>query len=524
MAQRLIIEARQKIEVHSPATLEKIGEVEVDSPLDVRAAVHRAREAFRVWSVMDFKRRAKVLLSARDHLIAHSEELIELICQENGKPRLEALVEITYVCDSLTFYSKQARRFLKPHRVTPHLLRNKKVTVHYQPRGVIGMITPWNFPLILTIGEAVSALAAGNAVVIKPSELTPLIAMRGAEILREAFMAAGAPPMLPALRDILQVVNGYGETGTALVDEADMIAFTGSARTGKIIAERAAKRLVPVSLELGGKDPMIVLRDADIERAANAAVWGAFTNSGQVCISVERVYVEDAVADEFTRRVVEKTRALRQGADVSETEERVDVGAMTFPKQVEIVEDHINDAKARGARILTGGRRNPALPGRYFEPTVLSNVDHSMKIMTEETFGPTLPIMRVRDEDEALRLANDSRYGLNASVFSRDKARGEKIAARVEAGVTCVNDVIAGFAVTDAPSGGLKESGIGKRHGVEGIRRFCHQQVIVTDRFGLKRDPFWYPYNAKTERLMLRLLGAMFSTRPVAKLKAILGK
>src|SRR5262245_2555683 len=518
MAQRISLEPKQIIEVHSPATLEKIGQVEVHSPMEVRAAVQRAREAFRVWSALGFNQRAKVLLSARDHLLAHGEELIELICRENGKPRLEALVEITYVCDALTFYSKRARRFLKSQRVTPHLLRNKKVTVHYQPRGVIGMITPWNFPLILTIGEAVPALAAGNSVVIKPSEWTPLIAMRGADVLREAFTAAGAPP------EILQVVNGYGETGGALVDEADMIAFTGSARTGKAVAERAAKRLVPVSLELGGKDPMIVLRDADIERAANAAVWGAFTNSGQVCISVERVYVEDAVADDFTRRVVEKTRALRQGADVSETEDRVDVGAMTFPKQVEIVEDHVNDAKARGAQILAGGRRNPNLPGRYFEPTVLSDVDHSMKIMTEETFGPVLPIMRVRGEDEALRLANDSRYGLNASVFTRDKARGEKIAAQVEAGVTCVNDVIAGFAVTDAPSGGLKESGIGKRHGAEGIRRFCHQQVIVTDRFGMKRDPFWYPYNAKTERLMRWALGVAFSTRLGAKLKAFLGK
>ncbi|MBO0857791.1 MAG: aldehyde dehydrogenase family protein [Chloracidobacterium sp.] len=523
MAQRFSVEARRKIEVHSPATLEKIGEVEVDTPLDVRAAAHRAREAFRLWRSMDFKNRAKILLSARDHLIAHSEELIELICRENGKPRFEALVEVTYVCDALTFYSKRARRFLKPHRVTPHLLRNKKVTVHYQPRGVIGIITPWNFPLILTIGEAVPALASGNAVIIKPSEWTPLIAARGAEILREAF-TAGAPSIPPALRDILQVVNGYGETGGALVDEADMIAFTGGARAGRMIAERAAKRLIPVSLELGGKDPMIVLRDADIERAANAAVWGAFTNSGQVCISVERVYVEDAVADEFTRLVVEKTHALRQGADVGETEERVDVGAMTFPQQIETVENHINDAIARGARILTGGRRNLALPGRYFEPTVLSNVDHSMKIMTEETFGPALPIMRVKDEDEALRLANDSRYGLNASVFTGDKAKGERIAAHVEAGITCVNDVIAGFAVTDAPSGGLKESGVGKRHGVEGIRRFCHQQVIVSDRFGLKRDPFWYPYDANTERVMLRLLRAVFSTRLIAKLKAILGR
>jgi acyl-CoA reductase-like NAD-dependent aldehyde dehydrogenase len=520
MAQRLSIEPQQKIEIHSPATLEKIGEVPVDSPLEVRAAVARARDAFRVWSSLDFKERAAVLRDARDRFVAHREELIELICAENGKPRLEAIVEITYVCDVIAFYAKQARLFLKPQRVRPHLLLNKKVIVHYQPRGVIGMITPWNFPLILTIGEAIAALMAGDSVVIKPSEWTPLIAGRGAELVQEAFKSHNLPP------EILQVVNGYGETGGALVDEADMIAFTGSVRTGKAVAERAARRLIPVSLELGGKDPMIVLRDADLERAANAAVWGAFTNSGQVCISVERVYVEEEIADEFTNRVVEKTRALRQGYDATGggTDKRIDVGAMTFPKQVEIVEDHIADARARGARILTGGRRNPDLSGRYFEPTVIADVDHSMRIMTEETFGPVLPIMRVKDEKEALRLANDSIYGLNASVFTRDKSKGERIAAQVEAGVTCVNDVIAGFGVTDAPSGGLKESGIGKRHGAEGIRRFCHQQVIVADRFGMKKEFFWYPYTAKTERLISRILGAAYSSRFVEKLKALRGK
>lgn len=520
MAQRLSIEPHQIIEVHSPALLKKIGQVEVSSPLEVRAAVQKAHEAFRVWSALELKQRAEVLLSARDLFLEHREELIELICNENGKPRLEALVELTYVCDVITFYAKQGRRFLKPQRVTPHLLKNKKVTTIYNPRGVIGMITPWNFPLILTIGEAIPALMAGNAVVIKPSEWTPLIARRGAELLQQAFQAVGLP------QEILQIVNGYGETGGALVDEADMIAFTGSVRTGKSVAVRAAQRLIPVSLELGGKDPMIVLRDADIERAANAAVWGAFTNSGQVCISVERVYVEEPIADEFIRRVVEKTKALRQGSDVSEinTNSRVDVGAMTFPKQIETVEAHVTDARAHGAQILTGGRRNPDLPGRFYEPTVLTGVDHSMKIMTDETFGPVLPIMRVKNADEALRLANDTIYGLNASVWTRDKAKGEQIAAKVEAGMTCVNDVMVGFGISDAPSGGLKESGIGKRHGAEGIRRFCHQQVIVTDRFGMKREPLWYPYDAKTERFLTRALGAMFSSKLSAKLKSLFGK
>lgn len=505
------------IEVHSPSTLSKLGEVAVNTPSEVGMAARRAREAFRVWGSLDLKQRAEVMLTAREFFVSRREELIELICAENGKPRLEALVEVMYVCDVITFYAKRAPRFLKPQRVTPHLLRNKKVTVHYRARGVVGMITPWNYPLILTIGEAIPALISGNAVIIKPSEWTPLIALRGAGLIHDAFKAHGLPA------EILQIVNGYGETGGALVDESDMIAFTGSVRTGQAVAARAARRLIPVSLELGGKDPLIVLRDADLERAANAAVWGAFTNSGQVCISVERVYVEDAIADEFTRRVVEKTRALRQGAD-SGRDRRIDVGAMTFPKQIEIVEDQIADATARGAQILVGGRRKPDLEGRYFEPTVLTKVDHSMKIMTEETFGPVLPIMRVRDEAEALRLANDSNYGLNASVFTRDRARGEGLAMKVEAGMTCVNDVLAGFGVTDAPSGGLKASGIGKRHGPEGIRRFCHQQVIVTDRFGLKRELFWFPYGAKSERLLTRALGAMFSRRLKSKIKYLLGK
>ena len=517
MAQPLRLEPRLVIEIHSPATLNKIGEVPVDSAADVRATIATARAAFRQWSMLDFKQRANVLLSARDLLLARQEDIIQTICAENGKPRLEAISEFFYVCDVITFYAKQAKRFLKPERITPHLLRNKKVTVHYEPRGVIGLITPWNFPFILTVGEAIPALMAGNAVVIKPSEWTPLIAKLGCEILQQAFVNAGLPA------EILQVVNGYGETGGALVDEADMIAFTGSVNTGKRIAERAAKRLIPVSLELGGKDPMIVCRDADVERAANAAVWGAFTNSGQVCISVERVYVDEAIADDFTKRVVEKTKQLRQGVDEKNSEQRVDVGAMTFPRQIETVEDHVSDAKAHGAHILTGGRRNPNLPGRFYEPTVLTNVDHSMKIMTEETFGPVLPIMRVKNEDEALRLANDSIYGLNASVWTKDKAKGERLAAQVEAGITCVNDVIVGFAVTDAPSGGLKESGLGKRHGRHGIRRFCHEQVIITDRFGLKREMLWYPYTPQTERLLLRGIGALFSNRLSQKLKALLG-
>ncbi len=520
MAQQISLDPHQFIEIKSPATLEYVGQVRVDTPADVRAAAQRARQAFRVWRETTLKQRAEVLLAARNAFLARREELIELISRENGKPRMESLIEFAYICDMLTFYARNGKKFLKPHWITPHLMVNKKVTVHYQPRGVIGLITPWNFPLILTIGEAIPALMAGNAALIKPSEWTPLIAVRGAEIMRENFRAHGLP------EDIVQVVNGFGETGAAVIDEVDMIAFTGSPGTGKKVAERAASRLIPISLELGGKDPMIVLKDADLERAANAAVWGAFTNSGQVCISVERVYVEEAVADEFIQKVVEKTKALRQGYDAEEvdTDRRVDVGAMTFPRQMDTVEAHVREARDRGARVLTGGRHHPELPGRFYEPTVLTDVDHSMKIMAEETFGPALPIMRVKDAEEALRLANDSIYGLNASVWTRDRARGERLAEKVEAGITCVNDVIMGFGVTDAPSGGIKDSGIGKRHGAEGIRRFCNQQVIVADRLGLKREPIWYPYSARFERQFSRFISVNFSTGLWRKVQSLWSK
>lgn len=508
--------AGQSIEIKSPATLERVGEVVVDAPADVRAAAERARAAFQLWREVPLARRAEAMLAARDAFLARREELTELLSLENGKPRMESLIELAYVCDMLTFYARNAKRFLKPQRITPHLMLNKRLTIHYQSRGLVGMIAPWNFPLILTVGEAIPGLVAGNAVIVKPSEWTPLIAVRGAEILRESLRAQGYP------EDILQVVNGYGETGAALIDEVDMIAFTGSAATGRRVAERAASRLIPISLELGGKDPMIVLRDADIERAANAAVWGAFTNSGQVCISVERVYVEEPVAEDFTRRVVEKTKALRQGFDGAEvaSDQRVDVGAMTYPRQLATVEAHVDEARERGAKVLTGGRR-PDRTGQFYEPTVLTDVDHSMKVMSEETFGPVLPIMRVRDEAEALRLANDSPYGLNASVWTRDRAKGERLAAQVEAGITCVNDVIMGFGVTDAPSGGLKESGIGKRHGVEGIRRFCNQQAIVTDRFGLSRELVWYPYTAGFERLFSKVITFNFTNGLIGKIRSL---
>ncbi|HEX9455522.1 MAG TPA: aldehyde dehydrogenase family protein, partial [Candidatus Binatia bacterium] len=319
--------------------------------------------------------------------------------------------------------------------------------------------------------------------------------------------------------NLLQVVVGCGETGEALIDQADMIAFTGSVETGKRVMRRAAKRLIPVSLELGGKDPMIVLKDADLDRAAGACVWGALMNSGQICTSIERVYVEAPVYQLFVDKIVAKVRALRQGASADE----VDLGTMTSETQLKLVETQVADAIARGAKILIGGRRNPALLGYYFEPTVLVDVDHSMSVMTEETFGPIIPIMKADDANHALRLANDSRFGLGASIFARDKVVVEHLTAELQSGAVCVNDSLVNFIIPDAPMGGRKDSGFGYRHGAEGIRKFCHQKTIVTDRFGLKEEFPWYPATQKKAQQARHLLNLLCHSGWRHKLRAFMG-
>ncbi len=370
-------------------------------------------------------------------------------------------------------------------------MKGKKLILRYRPLGLVGVIGPWNYPLTNSFGDCIPALAAGNAVILKPSEITPLTSL----LLAEGLRACGIP------EDVFQVATGRGATGAALIEEVDMIMFTGSTRTGRKVAEAAGRRLIPSSLELGGKDPMIVLADADLERAANVATYYSMQNSGQTCISIERAYVEAPVYDEFVAKVTDKVRALRQGRPDGGPG-TVEVGSMTFPPQVDLVEDHVADALAKGARALTGGHRGTG-DGHFFEPTVLVDVDHSMKIMQEETFGPTLPIMKVRDAEEAVRLANDSPYGLAGSVFSKDTEKGEKIARRVEAGAVCVNDAIINFAALELPMGGVKASGLGSRHGAHGIRKYCNEQaLLITPRLALKRELHFFPYTrGGTKRL-----------------------
>jgi acyl-CoA reductase-like NAD-dependent aldehyde dehydrogenase len=358
------------------------------------------------------------------------------------------------------------------------------------------VIGPWNYPLSNSFGDCIPALAAGNAVILKPSEVTPLTSLLMLEAMRESGLPEG----------VYQVATGAGETGEALIDGVDMVMFTGSTVTGRKVAERAGRTLTPVSLELGGKDPMLVLADADLERAANAAAFYSMQNGGQTCISVERAYVEAPVYDDFVRRVTEKVGSLRQGPPRGPGS--VEVGAVTFDKQIEKIEAHVDGARAAGATVLTGGRRREGA-GRFYEPTVLVDVDHSMECMTDETFGPTLPIMKVADAEEGIRLANDSSYGLAASVWTKDTARGEEIARRIEAGAVCVNDAQLNYLALELPMGGWKASGLGSRHGASGIRKYTRQQSLLVTKFAPKRDLHMFPYSKRTTGLlggMLKLL------------------
>ncbi len=471
------------IDVRNPADGSVVGTVPDLDATAVNAAAAELRMAQIGWERLGPDGRARWMRKWRDWILAHSEELIDLLVSETGKVRNDASLEVMASCEFISYYADNAARFMADEKVKPvgPMSLPKKLTKVYSPHPVVGLITPWNFPITLFLMDAAPALAAGCTILSKSSEETPLACGR----LIEGWHEIGAPAVLAA-------VTGAGATGAAVVDAADFVQFTGSTATGRRIGVRCAELLKPYSLELGGKDPAIVLADADLDRAVNGIAWGGLFNSGQVCISVERVYVEEPVYDDFVEKLTQKVAGLSQGVAKGN-----DVGAMVTSNQVDIADRHVREAIQAGARALTGGERGST--GNFFAPTVLVDVDHSMSCMTEETFGPTIPVMKVSDADEAVRMANDSPYGLSASVWTRDLDHGQEIARLLDAGAVNINDVFSNLFAAGLPHNGWKESGVGARlGGAYGMHKYCKVQAVTAPRIPTMSNELpWYPYNAR---------------------------
>ena len=487
--------AAETLTVRAPDTGEEIGRVPVHGPDEVRAMARTGREAGRAWAERPPEDRALHLSRLRRRIVERMDDVAETVARETGKTLVDVHVgEIHPACDHLAWVANHAPEVLEPrtHRVLgPGTHRGRVVP---EPYGLAGIITPWNFPFVISTGAAAAALAAGNAVLLKPSELTPFSSL----VLEEL-----AADVLPD-PDLLQVATGAGGTGRAVVDApVDVLSFTGSVATGRKVMEAAARHLTPVTLELGGKDAMIVLEDADLERTAAGAVWGAFFHAGQICQSVERCLVHRSVYDRFLELVVEETGRLRTGP----RSEDPDLGALTRPEQIDVVEAHVEDARESGARVLAGGRRLEG-PGRFFEPTVLADVTPEMDVFRDETFGPVLPVLPFDDEEEAVRLANDTRYGLDAYVWTSDRERGRRLGRRLEAGSVMLNDCITNYGLPDLPFGGVKESGFGRAHGEEGLRAFSRTRSEAERRFPLEREPHWFPgaRRAPWSRALVKML------------------
>ncbi|HEY1843221.1 MAG TPA: aldehyde dehydrogenase family protein [Mycobacterium sp.] len=486
--------------IHNPANGAIAGEVQWTNPADVHAIAAGLRAAQREWEQRGATGRAKALARFAVWLGEHRGEIEELLIKETGKSAVDAAQEVPMLIMILSYYIKTMGKALEPESRPAALpfMAIKKVTVHYRPRPVVGIIAPWNYPVANALMDGIGALAAGCAVLLKPSERTPLTA----EVLRRGWLESGAP-------DVLAVAQGARAVSEAVVDNADYVQFTGSCATGSKVMERAARRLTPVSLELGGKDPMLVLEDADVDLAAHAAVWGAMFNAGQTCVSVERVYVLERVYHQFVQAVVRDVQALQVGAG-----EGHNFGALIDEQQLAVTERHVREAVAAGARALTGGQRTDT-SGTFYPPTVLVDVDHSMACMTEETFGPTLPIMKVGSVEEAIRLANDSEYGLSASVFSRDFDRAKEIALQLDCGAVNINDVITNLMCTTAPMGGWKTSGIGARFGgAEGLRKYCRVETVVGPRTNVGAGQNYYHNSLKALKRMNKMMTKMALSRP----------
>ncbi len=484
----------EDLAVRTPYTGEVVAVLPDGREADVELAVSRARGAQPAWAARSFAERAQVFLRFHDLLLARQNEVLDLIQIETGKARRHAFEEVLDTAIVCRHYARQAKRLLRPRRrrgALPALTRTLELR---SPVGVVGFIVPWNYPLNLAITDAAPALMAGNTAVLKPDHQTSLTALWAVDLLREA----GLP------EDVFQVVTGDGRRlGPMLGERVDYLMFTGSTRTGKLVARQVAERLIDCSLELGGKNAMLVLRDADLERAVEGAVRGCFVGSGQVCVSTERIYVHESIFDEFLRRFVDRARGLRIGAALDYS---IEMGSLTSEAQLAAVEDHMRDALEKGAVVAAGGHRRPDLGPLFYEPTILTNVREDMQVYAEETFGPVVSVYPFATEAEAVESANASRYGLNASIWTRDTGRGVRLARQIRAGSVNVNEAYAAtWGSVDSPIGGMKESGLGPRHGAEGILKFTKTQTVAVQRLLPIAPPAWMD-PATHARLMTQLL------------------
>ncbi len=494
----------------NPATGEVLGELNCASAEDVHAAVLRAKTAQPAWQAASVSERIAVLRRFQQLLAEQRDEVAALICREAGKPAAEALTtELIVVLDAAQFCIRNAHKFLREQPL-PHAnlaMKTKRGKLVREPYGVIGIIAPWNYPFSTPAIETLGALVTGNAVVLKPSELTPLAALELQRLLR----AAGLNP------DLMQVMIGEGPTGAALTEAPiDKLIFTGSVATGKRVGEAAARRLLPVVLELGGKDPMMVLDDADLEIASSGAVWGAFMNAGQTCLSVERCYVHRSLYEPFLEACRTKIAKLRVGNGI---DSEAEIGPMIHERQLRIVEEHVNDAVRHGARLLAGGKRLTELGPNFYAPTLLADVTQDMRVMQEETFGPVLPVAPFDSDDEAVRLANDSEFGLAASVWTRSRSRGEAMAAQVKAGTVMLNDMISCFGIAEAPHGGFKQSGIGRTHGEMGLQEMVQVKYVDIDLLPGIPKLWWFGYGKQFQQQMNGFVDLLFAPGWARKLK-----
>jgi succinate-semialdehyde dehydrogenase / glutarate-semialdehyde dehydrogenase len=500
-----------KITCINPATHHVVGEVSVTSLHDMEIALEHAHQAQRSWRRLEPEQRAKYLLEVRERLMDHRTELLELLMEETGKPYPDVFSELISLAETITYYTDKGPGLLAEEKVSMHLLKNKRVRVQYSPVGTVLNISPWNAPLDLAISPAIPALMAGNAVIIKPSELTPLTAMTAVNIMNDA----GLP------RGILQVLPGYGDVAATLCQYVNGIVFTGQTETGRKVARIAGERLIPCILELSQKNAMIVLNDADLERSAHGAVWGSFFHGGQSCLCVERIFVQDDVYDDFLRRVIQLTANLRLG---DPADRRIEIGAITDPERILLYEEHIADAVHKGARILFGGKKIRGVDGYYFEPTILVDVTDEMKVMEEETLGPIMAIMKVRSPAEAVQRTNDSPFGLAASIWTRNGEVALDIASQLETGAVSINDVMLHYLATEAPYGGTKFSGRGRRKGPDELRAFTHSRTVIEDLLNLKREPFWYPYSETFTHAMDKAMAMLYRQKISRKISDLFGR